>query len=513
MMGKLKKILLMVLVIACFLVLNPHGENGFYKLSIRPQGETVFAAVDLRVTTADLNLRKGPSTSYSVITVMKKGTTVEVLNVSGGWAKVNYNNTTGYASTSYLKAAEAPIMVTTANLNMRTGPTTGYQVILVIPKGAEVKVISTEGGWAKVNYQGTVGYASLSYLKTKAAESEISGTLMRTTANLNMRTGPSTSNPVIRVIPKGAQVTVTGKNGGWAQVTYSGSQGYASLTYLVDDATTPPEQTTVYYTTDELNLREGPGTNYKIIAVMPYGSKVTAVPGSGSWLKVTYQGKTGYAHGAYLTKTLVQGPSKVVTKGLINPNQKQIALTFDSGWLYETTIPLLNMLDQHQVKATFFLRALWVRDHPDLAREIKARGHVIQNHSLSHPHMNDMSRVEMEKEFKESTAIFKEVLGITPTLFRPPFGEYNDLVLDVAGKSGYPYTIMWSIDTVDWADTIWGQTVDTNFITNRVLDNVSNQDIVLMHIAYQKTVDALPKMIETLKARGYTFKTVPQMLP
>ena len=87
------------------------------------------------------------------------------------------------------------------------------------------------------------------------------------------------------------------------------------------------------------------------------------------------------------------------------------------------------------------------------------------------------------------------------------------MVLDGAGKSGYPYTIMWSIDTIDWAETFRGEPVTSTFITNRVIDNVSNQDIVLMHIAYQKTVDALPEMIETLKSRGYDFKTVPEMLP
>ncbi len=513
MTGKIKKILTFVLVFACFLWLNPIMADGFHKVVFTTQGQTVLAAADLRVTTADLNLRKGPGTSYSVITVMKQGSTVEVLSVSGVWAEVNYNGTIGYASTSYMKTAEAPSMVAIANLNMRTGPSTSYKVILVIPKGNDVKVISINDGWAKIDYKGNVGYASLSYLKAKSTEQPGNSTIMRTTESLNMRTGPSTSNPVIRVIPKGAQVTVISKSGGWANVTYNGSQGYSSLTYLTDDTTAPPEQGTVYYTTDELNLREGPGTNYKIIAMMPYGTKVTAVPGSGSWLKVTYQGKIGYANGAYLTKNPAQGPSRVVTKGINNPSIKQIALTFDAGWEYETTIPLLNMLDRYQIKATFFLRANWIKDNPDLAKEIKNRGHSIQNHSLTHPHMTEISREAIEKEFQDSTTIFKNTLGITPTLFRPPFGEYSDLVLDVAGKAGYPYTIMWSIDTIDWADTIRGETVDTNFIVNKVLNNATNQDIVLMHIAYQKTVDALPKIIETLKDRGYTFKTVPQMLP
>ncbi len=86
-------------------------------------------------------------------------------------------------------------------------------------------------------------------------------------------------------------------------------------------------------------------------------------------------------------------------------------------------------------------------------------------------------------------------------------------MLKVAGEQGYKYTVMWSIDTIDWAETSGGVAITRDYITNKVLNNVTDKDIVLMHIAYQKTVDALPRMIETLKSRGYTFKTVPQMVP
>lgn len=127
--------------------------------------------------------------------------------------------------------------------------------------------------------------------------------------------------------------------------------------------------------------------------------------------------------------------------------------------------------------------------------------------------MREMTEAEIRKDFTDSTAIFKNVLGITPVLFRPPFGEYNDTVLKVAGEQGYKYTVMWSIDTIDWATTYNGVNIDAKYITDKVLDRATDKDIVLMHIAYMKTVDALPRMIQTLKDRGYTFKTVPQMVP
>lgn len=502
---------MVVLIFSSWVGVSSLGEfsaNPFESTSIN-----VMAADDIRVTTASLNLRSGPGTSYSIITVIPKGAAVSVSSVSGSWAKVTYSGKTGYASTAYLSQPSNVIMVTTADLNLRTGPGTSYSIIRVIPSGAEVTVSNTSSGWAKVSYGGSTGYASLSYLKLKSTLPSTSTTAMITTGNLNLRTGPGTSYSIIRVIPSGAEVSVLSTSNGWARLTYAGSTGYASLSYLKLKTPLPDTSTDIRITTEELNLRSGPGTTYSIIAVMPAGAKVTVLSVSGNWAKVTYAGKTGYAHVGYLVKEGTYAASKVITKGVTASSVKQIALTFDAGWEYATTIPLLNMLDRYGVKATFFLRANWVKDNLALAKEIQKRGHSIQNHSLTHPHMKDMTESQIRYEFTESTTIFKSLLGITPYLFRPPFGEYDARVLSIAGEQGYKYTVMWSIDTIDWAESSGGVTITSDYITNKVLNQATDKDIVLMHIAFQKTVDALPRMIETLKARGYEFKTVPQMAP
>lgn len=436
-MNRLISIIMAILVFSTSLYSNLFVKNS---IDDKNPGISVMAAEDLRVTTDSLNLRSGPGTSYSIISVMPKGSTVSVLSVSGSWAKVVYKGLTGYAHTGYLAPVTTSTMYTTANLNMRTGPGTSYSVIRVIPKGAAVSVLSISGGWARVTYSGSTGYSSAAYL-----------------------TSSVTSND-IRI------------------------------------------------TTEELNLRSGPGTTYSILAVMPKGSKVTVLSVSGSWARVIYNGKTGYAHTGYLIKEGT-APSVAISKGIVTSSSKQIALTFDAGWEYSTTLALLNMLDTYGVKATFFLRAYWVRDNQTLAKEIQRRGHSIQNHSLTHPHMNTMTESQIRTEFTESTKIFQSILGITPTLFRPPFGEYNSTVLKVAGETGYKYTVLWSIDTIDWAETYNGITITKDTIADKVINNVTDRDIVLMHIAFQKTVDALPKMIENLKSRGYVFKTVPQMIP
>lgn len=402
--------------------------------------------------------------------------------------------------------------VTTANLNLRSGPGTGYSILAIIPKGTTVSVESISGGWGKLTYAGKIGYSSMTYLTRSTVPTSDPRI---TTANLNFRTGPGTSYSIIATIPKGTTVNVLSESGGWARFVYGGRTGYSSSAYLSKTSTPPPSETILYYrvATDELNIRSGPGTSYSIVGVIPYGGIVAVYSVSGSWARVMHNGIKGYSHTAYLAVPSTTAASRVITSGLVTSSQKQIALTFDAGWEFDQTIPILNVLDTYGIKATFFLRAYWVRDHVDLAKEILRRGHSIQNHSLTHPHMNTMTEAQIRYEFTESTKVFNDNLSIRPSLFRPPFGEYNSTVLRIAGEQGYPYTVMWTIDTHDWAVTLNGVTVTTDYIVNRVLNNATDRGIVLMHVAYAKTPQALPRIIEGLKAQGYTFRTVNQVVP
>jgi len=211
--------------------------------------------------------------------------------------------------------------------------------------------------------------------------------------------------------------------------------------------------------------------------------------------------------------------AQVINNGTLPSSKKQIALTFDAGWLYDQTIPLLNVLDDYGVKATFFPRALWVQDNPDLGREIVKRGHVMGNHSLTHANMKELSAQQMRHEMQESTRIIRDVTGVKPYLFRPPYGEYNQLLLEILSETGYPYSIMWTVDTLDWTAgttrNVGGKQtyIDVDFIVNRVLNNASDKGIILMHIGGASTVQALPRIIEGLQNKGYQLVTVDQMLP
>ncbi len=205
--------------------------------------------------------------------------------------------------------------------------------------------------------------------------------------------------------------------------------------------------------------------------------------------------------------------SVVIDSGTLTLPEKQIALTFDAGWLYDQTTALLDVLDDYGVKSTFFLRGKWVEDHPDLARDILGRGHSVENHSLTHGHMKDMTDEEVRQEMAVSTQIIEDVTGYRPYLFRPPFGEYDSRILKILSQQGYPFTVKWTVDSLDWAEEMNGTKITEQYLIDRVLSKATDKGIVLMHVGGYQTVNALPEIIEGLKKEGYRLVKVNDMVP
>jgi len=205
--------------------------------------------------------------------------------------------------------------------------------------------------------------------------------------------------------------------------------------------------------------------------------------------------------------------AQIIWGGTSISEGNQISLTFDAGWEYDNTLLLLDVLDHYQVKATFFLRGGWVEDHLDLAREIVNRGHAVGNHSQEHDHMNAMTMDEVTADITESTAIIRDVTGYAPDLFRPPYGEYNNRLLNMLGQQGYHYAVMWTIDSHDWAETMNGINVTENYLIDRVLTRATDNGIVLMHVGGYQTVNALPEIITGLRDAGYELVTLDEHIP
>lgn len=189
----------------------------------------------------------------------------------------------------------------------------------------------------------------------------------------------------------------------------------------------------------------------------------------------------------------------------VDTDKKQVALSFDAAWGNEQTTGLLDTLDKYNVKATFFLVGDWVEKFPDDVKEIAKRGHDVGNHSNTHPHMTQLSTADMTGQIQSCNEKIKSLTGNSPTLFRAPYGDYNnDVVSSVNGCN--MYCVQWDVDSLDWKDPTAEQ------IKKNVVDKIKDGSIILMHNGAKNTPEALPMVIEGIKEKGYEIVPISQIL-
>jgi len=189
----------------------------------------------------------------------------------------------------------------------------------------------------------------------------------------------------------------------------------------------------------------------------------------------------------------------------VDTTQQAVGISFDASWGAEYTEKILDTLDKHNVKATFFLVNIWLKEYPDVAWEITLRGHEIGMHSTSHPNFCTLSQKQMEDELKENAQMIKEVTGYSPTLFRPPFGAYNNKVIEVTDNLGYQ-AVQWSKDSLDWKDLSAAE------IESRVIKNIGPGDIILFHNNGLHTAEALEPILCRLEEKGLAAVPVSDLL-
>ena len=189
----------------------------------------------------------------------------------------------------------------------------------------------------------------------------------------------------------------------------------------------------------------------------------------------------------------------------VETDKKQVSISFDAAWGDEQTHTLLDILKEHNVKSTFFLVGDWVDKYPDDVKDIYDAGHDIGNHSDTHPHMTEMSTEEQKNQIKACNEKIKEITGKEPKLFRAPYGDYNNTVVESV-KSLDMYCVQWDIDSLDWKD------YDAQTIYNKVVPKIQCGSIVLFHNAALHTPEALPSIIEKLQSEGYTFVTIADLI-
>lgn len=202
-------------------------------------------------------------------------------------------------------------------------------------------------------------------------------------------------------------------------------------------------------------------------------------------------------------------PGIVYNQG--SQDEKVVALTFDDGPDADTTVQVLDILKKHKVKATFFVIGKRVEEEKKVLKRMVDEGHIIGNHSWSHPDLVKLSTDEVDKELSQVEDLVFQIADYKMSLFRSPYGSLTRENVKQVADRGYKI-IAWNVDSLDWKGLSKAE-VQTN-----ILENLRNGSIVLQHSAggpgedLSGSVQALPVIIETLKKEGYKFVTIPELL-
>ena len=188
----------------------------------------------------------------------------------------------------------------------------------------------------------------------------------------------------------------------------------------------------------------------------------------------------------------------------VNRDDNKISISFDAAWGGDKTLGILDLLDEYNIKTTFFLVDIWTQKYPELVKEIVARGHEIGNHSTSHPQMSKLNETQIAKELNTQADNVLAIAGVRPVLFRPPYGDYNNRVITTARVQGF-VPIQWSVDSLDWKNR------GAQEIINRAT-KVKSGDIVLFHNESQYILDALPAVLKYYAENGYSVVPISEIL-
>lgn len=189
----------------------------------------------------------------------------------------------------------------------------------------------------------------------------------------------------------------------------------------------------------------------------------------------------------------------------VDTTEKKVAMSFDCAWGAEDIEQILTALEKEKVKTTFFLVGSWMSKFPVQAKNIAAAGHDIGNHSDSHLHMSGISSSKATQEIAATNAKIEKLTGKKCTLFRAPYGDYDENLVRIARNNGQ-YTIQWDVDSLDWKN------LSADSICERVMGKVKNGSIILLHSGTENTKTALPKLIAQLKKAGYKIVPVSELI-
>lgn len=189
----------------------------------------------------------------------------------------------------------------------------------------------------------------------------------------------------------------------------------------------------------------------------------------------------------------------------VETTEKQVAISFDAAWGADKTQGIIDILEEFDVSATFFLVGFWVDDYPEMVEAINDAGLEIGTHSNTHPDMIKLDKATIKNELETSISKIKAITGKEVNLFRAPFGSYNNELLETAESLNLK-TIQWDVDSLDWKG------LSASDICNRVVGRVKNGSIILMHNNSDNILDGLRLILTKLKVQGYKVTGISELI-
>jgi len=335
------------LKVLCTLATGTAIATSMQVIAIADSAQTSNSSYNSSVTgtiTADvLNIRSNHNTSSNIIGKINYNTKVSILEISNGWYKIKYNNTTGWISGEYVKLdnnsntvqASKNGIVTATALNVRSSGNTNSRIIGSLSKNAKVQIISTGNGWHKIKYNNTTGFVSAEYINTSSTntnsgngtnnnsstDSTVKSTGFVNADALNVRSSGNTSSKIVGTLYKNSKVEILSTSNGWHKIKFKGGTAFVSSEFISKNSSstdknpgtgtvTPPEVTPPSHTVngkvaivnaDALNVRSGAGTSHAIITTVRYGSKLPIISYTNGWYNVKVGNTNGYISGDYVT--------------------------------------------------------------------------------------------------------------------------------------------------------------------------------------------------------------------
>lgn len=369
------------------------------------------------------------------------------------------------------------------------------QKVITLSKATPVIVLSETDEWTEIQYKTVRGYIPSKYLKSASPQYM----LVQAKEEPLVRDTNKQQSEIKGKLHLNTIVELYGSaSADFVFVKYGRLAGYVNKQALVK----PAAKAMTVKSSANLVVREIASSSSAEIGVLRKNSPVTMLTNTKGWAFVTSDKLSGYVlmNGLITPPVEKEKPIKPVTPK--PAADKKIALTFDDGPHPKVTMQILKTLEKYEAKATFFVVGQEVEKHPEILKAVYKAGHEIGNHTFNHEKLTTLPPKEMKQQIQSTDTIIKSTIGQRASVFRPPYGSYDETITDQLNVPN----VLWTIDTLDWKHRDPEKTVLS------VKNGAKNGSIVLMHDIHQTTADALDEILATLQKQGFEFVTVSELL-